>query len=230
MSERAGLSSLVAGVKCSKKGKEVTRWGHISHSWACVEKLKIRKETCTSMFIVCPGWTVGTVSIQSPLLLLFSCSVVSDSLRPHGCSMPGFPVLHHLLELAQTHVHWVSDSIQPSCPLLSPSPPAFNLSFSRPWRLSPSCMTHLVLHNTKIISCVSLGLFFCVHTFLPSGILCYKCHSTQSRQTDLCFLNSVSLWSSQISPAWMLPPKMPPGRKPEWLVGLSALFFFSLAY
>ena len=32
--------------------------------------------------------------------------------------MPGFPVLHHLLELAQTHVHWVGDAIQPSCPLL----------------------------------------------------------------------------------------------------------------
>ena len=38
------------------------------------------------------------------------------------CSMPGFPVLHHLAELAQTHVHRVSDAIQPSHPLLSPSP------------------------------------------------------------------------------------------------------------
>ena len=44
------------------------------------------------------------------------------------CSMPGFPVLHHLMELAQTHVHWVSDAIQPSHPLSSPSLPAFNLS------------------------------------------------------------------------------------------------------
>ena len=35
------------------------------------------------------------------------------------CSMPGFSVLHHLLELAQTHVHWVSDTIQPSHPLSS---------------------------------------------------------------------------------------------------------------
>ena len=43
-------------------------------------------------------------------------------------SMPVFPVLHHLPELTQTHVHWVSDAIQPSCPLLSPFPPAFNLS------------------------------------------------------------------------------------------------------
>ena len=45
-----------------------------------------------------------------------------------NCSTPGFPVLHNFPELAQTHVHQVSDAIQPSHPLLSPSPPAFNLS------------------------------------------------------------------------------------------------------
>ena len=45
--------------------------------------------------------------------MLFSHSVMSDSLRPHGLQHAGFPVLHHLLELAQTHVHWVSDAIQP---------------------------------------------------------------------------------------------------------------------
>ena len=44
------------------------------------------------------------------------------------CSMPGFPVLPHLLEIAQIHVHQVSDVIQPSHPLSSPFPPAFNLS------------------------------------------------------------------------------------------------------
>ena len=44
------------------------------------------------------------------------------------CSMAGFPVHHQLLEPTQTHVHWVSDAIQPSHPLSSPSPPAFNLS------------------------------------------------------------------------------------------------------
>ena len=41
------------------------------------------------------------------------------------CSTPGFPVHHQLLELAQTHVHWVGDAIQLSHPLLSPSLPAF---------------------------------------------------------------------------------------------------------
>ena len=54
----------------------------------------------------------------------FSHSVVSDSLQPHA----SFPVHHQLPELAQTHVHQVSDAIQPSHPLSSPSPPAFNLS------------------------------------------------------------------------------------------------------
>ena len=43
------------------------------------------------------------------------------------CSMPGLPVHHQLLELAQTHVHQVSDVIQPSHPLSFSSPPAFNL-------------------------------------------------------------------------------------------------------
>ena len=36
---------------------------------------------------------------------------------PMDCSMPSFPALHYLLELAQTHVHWVCDANQPSCPL-----------------------------------------------------------------------------------------------------------------
>ena len=42
------------------------------------------------------------------------------------CSTPGFPVHHQLPELTQTHIHWVGDAIQPSHPLSSPSPPAFN--------------------------------------------------------------------------------------------------------
>ena len=48
--------------------------------------------------------------------------------RPMDCSTPGLPVQHQLLEFIQTHVHWVSDVIQPSHPLSSPSPPVFNLS------------------------------------------------------------------------------------------------------
>ena len=54
-----------------------------------------------------------------------SCLILCD---PMDCSMPGVPVIYHLLELAQTHVHWVGDAIQPSYPLMSPSPPTFYLS------------------------------------------------------------------------------------------------------
>ena len=48
--------------------------------------------------------------------------------NPMDCSTPGLPVHHHLPEFTQTHVHWVSDAIQTSHPLLSPSSPTFNLS------------------------------------------------------------------------------------------------------
>ena len=60
-------------------------------------------------------------SVQFTQLYLALCD-------PVDCSMPGFPVHHQLPELAQTHVHWVGDAIQPSHHLSSPSPPAFNLS------------------------------------------------------------------------------------------------------
>ena len=53
-----------------------------------------------------------------------SCPTLYD---PIDCRMPGFTVHHQLLELAQTHVHRVGYAMQPSYPLSSPSPPAFNL-------------------------------------------------------------------------------------------------------
>ena len=54
-----------------------------------------------------------------------SCPTLCD---PMDCSTPGFPVHQQLPELTQSPVHQVSDAIQPSHPLLSPSPPTFNLS------------------------------------------------------------------------------------------------------
>ena len=64
-----------------------------------------------------------------------SCPTICD---PMDCSTPGFPIHYQLPELTQTHVHRVGDAIQPSHPLSSPSPPAFNLSqhlglFQRPF-------------------------------------------------------------------------------------------------
>ena len=63
--------------------------------------------------------------------------------NPMDCSMPGLPVHYQLPEFTQTHVHWVSDAIQLSHPLSSPSPPALNLSQHRGlliWNESPLCM------------------------------------------------------------------------------------------
>ena len=53
------------------------------------------------------------------------CPTLCD---PMNCSTPGLPAHHQLLESTQTHVHQVGDAIQPSHPLLSPSPPVLNPS------------------------------------------------------------------------------------------------------
>ena len=77
-------------------------------------------------------WKVGLHSFLPPTLskynwhMLFLHPVMSDSLQPPECNMPGLPVCHHLLEFAQVHVHCISDAIQPSHPLTPSS--ALNLS------------------------------------------------------------------------------------------------------
>ena len=67
---------------------------------------------------------VGRVKDQFSSVIQL-CPTLCD---PVDCSIQGFPVHHQLPELAQTHVHQATDAIQPSHPLSSPSPPAFNLS------------------------------------------------------------------------------------------------------
>ena len=93
------------------------------------------------LFLLHCRWILYPLNHQGNVLLKytvpilfagFSQSVQSLSclilFNPMDCSMPGFPVHHQLLQLAQTHVHKVSDAIQPSHPLSSPSPSALNLS------------------------------------------------------------------------------------------------------
>ena len=72
----------------------------------------------------CKKESLGITTVSSAQ---FSHSVVSLC-DPMDCSTPGFPVHHQLPELTQTHIHRVSDAIQPSHPLSPHSPPAFNLS------------------------------------------------------------------------------------------------------
>ena len=75
-------------------------------------------------------WVRGYTALTA----IFCCSVTKSCLTFCGsmdCSMPGFSVLHYLLEFAQTHVHQVNDAIQPSHPLLPSSHSAFYLSLIR---------------------------------------------------------------------------------------------------
>ena len=74
------------------------------------------------------NWATSLVHWISHFSSVQSLSPVCLFANPMDCSTPGFPVHHQLLELAQTQVHQVGDAIQPSHPLLSSSPPAFNLS------------------------------------------------------------------------------------------------------
>ena len=71
---------------------------------------------------------------------------------PMNCSTPGFPVCHYLPEFAQTHSHWVSDAMQPSHPLLPPSPLTLNLS------------QHQVLFN-ELTLCISWPKYWKCHEF-----------------------------------------------------------------
>ena len=86
------------------------------------------------LYVASPQWWDKiTASCYTPDWILyssvqFSRSVMPDSLRPHGLQHTGLPVHHQLPEFTQTHVHGVSDPIQPSHPLSFPSPPALNLS------------------------------------------------------------------------------------------------------
>jgi len=103
--------------------------------------LTLRPNLLTSPPRFCRIWPLSIISgtvfslpkdlkFRFKLLCCFS-SVAQSCLTlcdPMECSTPGFPVHHQLLEFTQTHVDWISDAIQPSHPLSSPSPPTLNLS------------------------------------------------------------------------------------------------------
>ena len=71
----------------------------------------------SNWFMLCPSVHFSSVPQLCPTL----CNLMD-------CSTPGLPVHHQLPDFTQTHSHWVSDAIQLSHPLSSPSPPTFNLS------------------------------------------------------------------------------------------------------
>ena len=101
---------------------------------------------------------VGISSMNSLIYILqfssvdHSCPTLCD---PMNCSTPGLPVHHQLPEFTQTHVHRVGDAIQPSHPLLSPSPPAPNPSQHQ--SLYTECKK---LFLTYKLYCFSMKCFF----------------------------------------------------------------------
>ena len=133
---------------------------------------------------------------------------------PMNCSMPGFPVLHHHLEFAQTHDHWVSDAIQTSHPLgpFSSCPQSFPASGSLPMNrffssngqsIGASASTSVLPMNiqswfssglTGLISLLSKGLsrVFGLYTYL----------------TDLLFPTNSKLTKQPISMPISLPPSL----------------------
>ena len=101
-----------------------------------------------------------------------SCPTLHD---PMNRSTPGFPVHHQLPEFTQTHVQRVSDAIQPSHPLSSPSPPAPNPSLGKLaihfTDLGPGCWSLNVTHFVFPLS--QEGWEFWLLAFMPLGLCTY---------------------------------------------------------
>ena len=122
--------------------QKLKMFGFIKHIWWNAEEKLHYEKKCMflrlwSIFLSLPirkRWC--NVSVTCFLVLLKLSRVQFSSVQSLShvwlfvipCSMPGLPVHHQLLGFTQTYVHWVGDAIQTSYPLLSPSPPALNLS------------------------------------------------------------------------------------------------------
>ena len=117
------------GEKAKVLSSYVTCQGHLGH-WNFTCTFRPRKELKSQLKSESPfPGRIPFYLVRSTLCfhgsVIWSCLTLCD---PMDCCMLGFPVLHCLLELAQTHVHRVGDAIQPSHPLSPPSPSAFNFS------------------------------------------------------------------------------------------------------
>ena len=132
-------------------------------------------------------------------MVVFSCSVILTLCGPMDCGMPGFLVLHYLSEVAQTHVHRIGDAIQPSHPLLSPSPPAYVYHMYNNF-----CLTYVFLSNT--------GAAYSPHYFrgkpdtsLNCKVRCIPSSQSQTSPHRLADIKSVTLFSRLNKSANTLP-------------------------
>ena len=141
-------------------------------------------------------------------LVIQSCLTLYD---PMDCSMPGLLVLHHLPELAQIHVHWVSDAIQPSHPL--PTPFSFCLQSFPASGSFP--MSRLFTSSGQVIgvSASALVLPVNIQDWFPLGWTGWislqskglsKVFSNTTVQKHEFFSTQLSLWSSSHTCTWLL--------------------------
>ena len=145
-----------------------------SRGWPCPPprdhpNLGIEPESLTSLALA--GWSFTTSATwEAPWFPFSQFSSVQLLSRvqlcdPMNCSTAGLPVYHQLPEFTQTHVHQVSDTIQPSYPLLSPSPPAPNPS-------QQGTLKSLLQHHRSKASIVQHSAFFIVqpsHPYMTTG-------------------------------------------------------------
>ena len=149
------------------------------------------------------------------MLLLFSfcyCSVAKSCLtlcNPMNYSMPGFSVLHCLLEFAQTQVHWVCNDIQPSHSL---SPLSQALSLSQHWDLSPSQLFVSGGHVLEL-QLQHQSLQWTIHGWFPLGLTglifllsqgLSRVFSNTTVQKHQFFGAQPSLWSNSCIHTWLL--------------------------
>ena len=149
------------------------------------------------------------------------CPALCDSM---DCSMPGLPVHHQLPEFTQTHVHWVDDAIQPSLPLLSPSPPVFNLAqhqglsrdsvlcirWPKYWSFSFS-----ISPSNEYSELISFRMNWLDLLAVQGTLKSLLQHTIQKHQF---FYTQLSLWSNSHIHTWLL-------EKPEfWLDGHCVLY------
>ena len=133
--------------------------------------------------------------------------------NPMNCCTPGFPVRHYLLGFAQIHVHWVSDAIQPSYPLLPSSPLALSLSQHQGFfqRVSSSHQVlywpRKVLHQTTGAS-ASISIFpMNTQDWFPlglTGLILLSKGLSRVFSSHQFFSTQLSLWSSSHTCTWLL--------------------------
>ena len=141
---------------------------------------------------------------QNLLLLLFSPSVMSYSLQPHVLRHARLPCPSVSPGAGSIHVHWVSDAIQPSHPLLSPSPPALSLS-----QHQGLCQWVSSSHHVAKVLELQLQPFQWIHLWLTDllslvSMWLSRVFSSTTSWKHQFFGAQLSLWSKSYIHTWPL--------------------------